>query len=161
MSCGEVLAHTPPLTGTRRQESTAAWSASGCGKVRRSCDAPCSKGARGTRCSAIKIQVESVPRQIRDADHYEIVSLAKPDQVGHAGHRAILIDDLADHAGGIESGESRQIDRSFRLATPFQHTAGTSAKRKDMSGPRQIGWTGVGINGGSDRVRPIVRRDAG
>src|SRR5438132_1666826 len=61
------------------------------------------------------IQFEPVPRQISNRDHHEVVPLAEPDEIRHPCHGAIVVDNLADHAGGVEPGETGQIDRRLRL----------------------------------------------
>jgi hypothetical protein len=78
----------------------------------------------GDRKSAIylarlssEIGLEAILRQVGDCNHYEFVPVAEPDKVGHACHRAIVIGNLADHAGGGESRETGQIDRSLRMTT--------------------------------------------
>src|SRR5437764_1181437 len=49
---------------------------------------------------SIELRFQPVSRQVRDGDHYEAMSLAEPDEIRHAGHSPVVVDDLADHAGG-------------------------------------------------------------
>src|SRR3954447_17554081 len=49
---------------------------------------------------SIELRFQPVSRQVRDGDHHEAMSFAEPDQVRHAGHGPVVVDDLADHAGG-------------------------------------------------------------
>jgi hypothetical protein len=62
---------------------------------------------------------QSVPHQVRDCNHHEVVHLAEPDEVSHACHGATVVDHLADHASGVESRETSKIDRGLRLAPAF------------------------------------------
>src|SRR5437868_10883367 len=79
------------------------------------------------------IQFEPVPRQISDRDHHEVVPLAEPDEIRHARHGAIVVDNLADHAGGVEAGEMGQVDRRLRLPPALQDAARASPKRENMA----------------------------
>src|SRR6266513_2008475 len=84
------------------------------------------------------IQIHSVTRQFRNRDHQQLVLLAEADEVRHARHRAIIIDDLADHTGGIKSRKTRHVHRSFRLAAALQDAAGPGAKRENMARSREV-----------------------
>src|SRR6266436_8460564 len=55
---------------------------------------------RPKRC--IELRFQPVSRQVRDGDYHEAVCLAEPDQVRHAGHGPVVVDDFADDAGGKE-----------------------------------------------------------
>src|ERR1700719_680716 len=49
---------------------------------------------------SIELRFQPVSRQVRNSDHHEAVCFAEPYQVRHAGHGPVVVDDLADHAGG-------------------------------------------------------------
>ena len=59
----------------------------------------------------------------------QVVALAVGDQVGHAGHRPVVVHDLADHAGGVEPGEAREIDGGLGLADSLEHAARLARER--------------------------------
>ncbi len=78
-----------------------------------------------------------------------------------AHHRAVVGHDLADHAGRVEPGHARQVDRGFGLAGPHQHAALAGAQRKGVAGAQEVGRAGAGVDQPLDRVGPVVGRDAG
>ena len=61
------------------------------------------------------IVTEPVGDQIGDGRDLQTVALGKRHQIGPR-HGAIVIHDLANHAGRIESGEPREIDGGFGVA---------------------------------------------
>ena len=80
---------------------------------------------------------------------------------GSAGHAAVVVHDFADHAGGIEPGDARKIERSFRLPGAHQHAAAARAQRKDVTGARQVCRARGGVDGGQDGGGAIGGADAG
>ena len=46
----------------------------------------------------------AVANQFGDREHLQLVLLTKLRQVGDAGHGAVIVHDLADHAGGHQPG---------------------------------------------------------
>ena len=50
-------------------------------------------------------------------------------EVRHARHRAVLVHDLADHAGGLEPREAREIDRRLGMPAAREHAAVDRAQR--------------------------------
>ena len=73
---------------------------------------------------------------------------------------AVLVQDLADHAGGKQIGEPREVDRRFRVADALQHAAFSRAQRKHVSAVTQIRRNRRGIDGDANRRRAILRADA-
>jgi hypothetical protein len=84
------------------------------------------------------------------------VPLAEPAQVGHTCHRAIVIEDFADHPGGMEVGETGQIDRGLCVAAALEDAAGASAEREDMSRYREIFPSAASVDSRPDRLRAIM-----
>src|SRR6266566_1159837 len=107
------------------------------------------------------VQIHSVTSQFRDGDHHEVMLLAEPDEVRYACHGAVVVDDLADHSGGIESRQTGEINCGFCLATPLQNAAGTRAKRENVSRPSKVFRLSVGIGYSPNCLRPIVSGNAG
>src|SRR5437016_11840876 len=70
------------------------------------------------------IQIHSITRQFRNRDHHQLVLLEEADEIRHARHRAVVIHDLADHTGGIESRETVEITCGFRYTAALQAAAG-------------------------------------
>ena len=58
------------------------------------------------------------------------------DEVGHAGHRPVLVHDLADDAGRVQPGEPREVDRRLGLADALEHAAAAAraAGRRGRAG---------------------------
>jgi hypothetical protein len=90
--------------------------------------------------------------QVGDAAHLDAVLLAEDLEVGHAGHLAVVLDDLADHAGGAQAGQPAQVDDALGLAGAHQHAAFARAQREDVAGAGQILGLGVGIGRRQDRA---------
>src|SRR6266513_6542605 len=107
------------------------------------------------KCRSV-IQIHSVTRQFRNRDHHQLVLLAEADEVRHARHRAVIIHDLADHAGGIESRETGEINCGFRLAAALQDAAVPGAKWENMPRSREIFRTAAWISDRADCSRPIM-----
>ena len=54
-------------------------------------------------------------------------------RVGHARHGAVIVHDLADDAGGIETGEPGEVDGGFGVTGAHQHAAFARDQREDMA----------------------------
>ncbi len=87
--------------------------------------------------------------------------LAVPDQVGDAGHRAVLVHDLADDAGGGEPGEPREVDGGLGLSRALQDAARARAEREDVAGLDEVVRRRGRVDRDLDRVGPVVGRDPG
>ena len=59
-------------------------------------------------------------------------------EVGHAGHRPVVVHDLADDAGRVEPGEPREVDRRLGLPGALQDAAGARPEREDMAGLDEV-----------------------
>ena len=86
----------------------------------------------------IALVAQAVADQLGDGENLQTVFLAERNQVGNAGHLAVVAHDFADHAGGVQPGQPRQIDRRLGLAGAHQHASLARAQRKDVAGTRQI-----------------------
>src|SRR5437762_858373 len=64
------------------------------------------KGTVDLQGRPLEFRFQPVSRQVRDGDHHEAVRFAKPDQVRHAGHGPVVVDNLADHARGVQTREA-------------------------------------------------------
>ena len=98
-------------------------------------NSPYSVGSR-TRDLALDELLVPAPvlDQVGDRDHLQPVPLAVRHEVGHAGHRPVLVHDLADDAGRVEAGEAREVDRRLRLAGAHEDAAVAGAQREDVAG---------------------------
>ena len=87
--------------------------------------------------------------------------VAELNKVRHARHGAIVIVDLTNHTCGRQAGQTGKIDGGFRLAAALQDSAGAGAKRKDVTGSREVLRLTVRIDGRLDCSRAILSRYAG
>ena len=71
--------------------------------------------------------------------------LAELHEVGDAGHGAVVVDDLAEHAGRVEAGQAGEVDGGLGVAGPLEHAALAVAQREDVARAgrgRRGGWPG-------------------
>ena len=95
----------------------------------------------------VTLVLQAVTNQIGHRNHFQAVPLTKLDKLRHARHGAIVVHDFADHAGGRETRQARQIDGSFGLAGADQDAAFARAQREYVAGPRQIAGAAIGPDG--------------
>jgi hypothetical protein len=98
--------------------------------------------------------------QLGDADHQQTVFLAELHQVGNPCHRAVVVDDLAQHAGRVEARQARQVDGCLGVSGPLEHAALGISQWEDVAGPGEVGCpcrrVGERVEGGG----PVRSRDA-
>lgn len=82
-------------------------------------------------------------------------------EVGHAGHGAVFLHNLADNGRGPESGELREIHAALSLSGAFENTAGTGAQGEDVSGHDKVFGTAVLTDRGTDRCGSVSSGNAG
>ena len=107
------------------------------------------------------VVAQPVRDQIGDLGDLEAVALGEGDQIRQARHGAVVVHDLADHAGRVEPGEPRDVDRRLGVAGAHQHAAVARHQREDVAGRGQIGAGRAGVDRHLDGARPVGRRDAG
>src|SRR5258706_2526807 len=100
--------------------------------------------------------VESIADEVRDRDHHQAMLRAKPYEVRDARHRAVVVDDLAEHAGRNRTCEPDEIDRGFGVTAPLEHPTAARTKGTAMSWSCEVPGLAVRINGGLDRASPLV-----
>ena len=71
--------------------------------------------------------------EVGDGADLETVKLRELHEVGQPRHRAVVVHDLADHAGRIEPREPRDIDGGFGMAGAHQRAAVARDQRKHMA----------------------------
>ena len=86
------------------------------------------------------------------------VALGEGDQVGQPRHGAVVVHDLADHAGGIEPGKPRDIDGRLGMAGADQHAAVLGDQREDVARRHDVAVVLGRIDGDGDGVGAVVRR---
>src|SRR5690348_8820536 len=105
--------------------------------------------------------LHAVANQIGDGEQFQIVAAAKFDELRRARHGAVVVHDFANHSGGLEAGDAREVHGGFRLSGANQNAAASRAQRKNMAGTREIFGSRVGINGGENGGGAIGGADAG
>jgi hypothetical protein len=107
------------------------------------------------------LALEAVGDQIGDRAQDQVVLGGEGLELGHPRHLAIVLHDLADHAGRLAPGQPRQIDRALGLPGAHQDAAAAGPQREDVAGRYQIVGPGVVGDRGPDRGRAILGRDPG
>ncbi len=82
-------------------------------------------------------------------------------QIGTTRHGAVVVHDLADHPGRLQTRQARQIHGRLGLPHSLQDAARLGAKRKDVPGSGQVGRPRFGVHRDLDRECPIVNADPG
>src|SRR6185503_21051234 len=70
----------------------------------------------------------AIANKVRDGDHFEIVLRGKFLQLRQTRHRSIFIHDLADDAGRIKSGKTRNVHARFGLTRSNEYASGLGAQ---------------------------------
>ena len=79
------------------------------------------------------IVLAAIGDQVGDRADLQTVQLRERHQIGQPRHGAVVVHDLADHAGRIEPGEPRDIDRRFGVACADQRAAMARDQRKHVT----------------------------
>ena len=89
----------------------------------------------------------------------QAVFTGEGDEVGQAGHGAILADDFATDAGRLEAGQACEVDGRFGVAGAAEHPAGLRPQGEGVPGRDEVGrrrrvvhqeLDGLGAVGGGD-----------
>ena len=104
---------------------------------------------------------QAVADQIGDRADLEAVPLREGFQVRPARHGAVVVHDLDDDRGRIEPGEPREIAARFGVTGAREHAARLRHDGKDVARLAQILGTRIRFHRGDDRLRAVVRGDAG
>ncbi len=99
--------------------------------------------------------------QIGDRDPPELVPLGEARHLRAAHHRAVVVDQLADHADRLEIGEPAEIDRRFGVAGAHQHAAFLGDQREDVAGADKVRGARIAVGEIAHSRGAVVRRDAG
>ena len=103
----------------------------------------------------------AVADEIGDRDDHEVVLGREPLEVGEARHRAVVVDDLGEHARRLEAGEAGEVDRGLGVAGPVEHAALAVAQREDVAGTGEVFGAGRGVEDGLHRGAAVGGGDAG
>ena len=84
------------------------------------------------------LAVAAVADEVGDRDEHEPVLGRERLELGQALHRAVVVDDLGEHAGREAAGEAGEVDRGLGVPGALQHAALAVAQREDVAGPREV-----------------------
>ncbi len=107
------------------------------------------------------VLLQPVGDELLDGDHLEPEALPELHQLGQALHRAVVIDQFADDAAGLEPGQHGEIYSRLGVAGALQHAARAGAQREHVAGLHQLVGAGIGIGEYLDRDGAIIGADAG
>ena len=103
----------------------------------------------------VALVAQAVADELGDGEDAEAVLAAEGDEVGDAGHGAVVAHDFADDACGSEAGEAGEVDGSLGLAGADKDAAAAGAQREDVAGTDEIGRGGAGIDGDADGMGAV------
>ena len=98
--------------------------------------------------------------QLCDRDHLQAEAPLELDQLRQPLDRAVVVDQLADHSGGRQTSEDREVHGGLGVAGALQHTPVAGTEREDVTRldellrPRRI------VGEDPDRARPIIGADS-
>ena len=92
---------------------------------------------------------------------FSAVPLAVGDEVGHAGHRPVLVHDLADDAGRVQAGEPGEVDGRLGLAGAASTPPSRARSGKTWPGLTRSCGVDVRVDCDLDRARAVGGGDAG
>src|SRR4051812_34354649 len=94
-----------------------------------------------------------------DGDHLQPEALLENDQIGNTRDRAVIVYDFAQDARRWKPGEDGEVDRSFSVTCPFQHTARAATKGENMPRLHELVGPSCRIGDQPDRCGAIDRTD--
>ena len=75
------------------------------------------------------------------------MGLGKADKIGKTRHGAVVIHDLADDAGRVQSSKPRKIDSRFRMAGTDEHAAFFGEQREHVTRRHHVAIVLGGVDG--------------
>lgn len=98
----------------------------------------------------------TIGHQIFNRDYRHIVLLSELDALRRAGHGAIVIGQLAQHACRFKASQGHEVDSGFSVGAAGQYAARLRTQREDVTWTVKIGrFRAVG-----DTARTVVTRSA-
>lgn len=76
----------------------------------------------------------TIGHQIFNRDYRHIVLLSELDALRRAGHGAIVIGQLAQHACRFKASRGHEVDSGFSVAAAGQYAARLRTQREDVTG---------------------------
>ncbi len=99
--------------------------------------------------------------QIFNRDYRHIVLLSELDALRRAGHGAIVIRQLAQHACRFKASQGHEVDSGFGVAAAGQYAARLRTQREDVTWTVKIGRFRAVGDGRADGGHAVGSGDAG
>ena len=109
----------------------------------------------------LPLGASAIGDQVGDGSDLDAVQLGEGDQVRQPGHGAVVLHDLADHAGGVEPGQPRDVDSGLGVAGADQNAPVLGHQREDVSGRDDVLDALGRVDGDGDGVSAVMGGDAG
>ena len=93
----------------------------------------------------VALVAAAVAHQVLDRDHREAVLVGELPQLRGPLHRAVVVDDLDEHAGGREAGQPGEVDRCLGVPAAHQHAALAVAQREHVARAGELPRLGRGV----------------
>src|ERR1700679_1559837 len=106
------------------------------------------------------LSLKSMANQLRHCKHLETVRAAKLDEVWHSRHGTVVLHDIADDASRLQAGHQGQVHRGFCLTCSHKDTTLSCPKWEYMSRARKVLGGRARIDGDTNRMGAIMRRDS-
>lgn len=104
---------------------------------------------------------EAVLDDLGDGAELEVVLACDVEEVGEAGHFAVVAHDLDDGGGGVQAGEAAEVDGAFGLSGANEDAAVARAEGVDVAGADEVVGAGGGVDGHLDAPGALAGGDAG
>ena len=86
------------------------------------------------------VMAVAIGNKIADGADLQAMQAREGNEIGQAGHGAIIVHDLTDHARRVEPGEARDVHGGLGVASANQHAAITRDKREDVARVDDMLW---------------------
>ena len=107
------------------------------------------------------VVAQPVGDQVGNGGDLQPMTLGEGDEIGQPGHGAVVVHDLADDAGGVETGQPREIDGGLGMAGAHQHAAFLGDQREHVAWSHDVAIILGRIDGDGDGVGAVMSGDAG
>ncbi len=104
---------------------------------------------------------QPVGHQLGHRHQRQPVFRGKGAQLRQPRHRAVGVEDLADHAGRLQPRQPRQVDARLGVADPLQHAPRARLQRRNVPRAPEVTGHRVGGDGYLDGPGAVGGRDAG
>ena len=98
-----------------------------------------------------------VADEIGNRPEFEAMRTTELQKIRKSRHGAIGVQNLADHAGGFDTGQPRKVHSRLGVTRTGQYTAGLGHDRKHMSRTHNLFARRIFTHRGTDRVGAVSR----